>query len=569
MIRSLLRSLRAFGLLFLAAAASLPLIPTEPAAAQSRVALVIGNNAYVRVQPLSNAVNDAAVVAQELKKNGFETVTLFDAKIADINAAKRKFVAAVANGGVGVFYFSGHGLQVEGRNFLLPVDFANATEAGFVNESLSVPALLDDLDRAKARLSIVILDACRDNPFSTQAAKSATRGLSEVARAIPSGTLVLYAASSNQAALDSVPNQKSKHGLFTNELLAVMRESRLEIRELAQRVRYSVMEKAQSAGHLQIPALYDNLTPGSFYLSSTGVSGPTAATPASSAKMPRQIKLIIPTAAGGPSDQVVRAMVPFLAKALGSEITVENQIDLLGDKLGQVIAASPKDGSVLLVSPFTASARRVQTQDERTAPIGILADTTLSIVASQNTRATSLPELLVQARSTGRKLRLVHGDAPGSALMVCAQQFRAKFGAALVDLVPVKGDAIAVQDILAGNADLACVNTSSARPHVQGGKMRELAEISSSSAASLQKRRVESAAAQGFDIIAPNWLGLYGPAGMNAGITQQLSAAIAKIQTDPAFIQALARLNALPGSPDQSTPDGLVRSVRLALSLQR
>ena len=185
--------------------------------AQKRVALVIGNNAYTRIDPLNNAINDAAAIAEELNKNGFQVIRVFDVKRQDLQEAKRRFIAAVANGGIGVFFFAGHGLQVEGRNFLLPVDFANTTASGFARESLSVPAFLDELESANPKLSILILDACRDNPFSTTVARVATRGLSEIARPIPTGTLVLYAASANQTALDAIPNQPSKNGLFTGE----------------------------------------------------------------------------------------------------------------------------------------------------------------------------------------------------------------------------------------------------------------------------------------------------------------------------------------------------------------
>ena len=100
-------------------------------------------------------------------------------------------------------YIAGHGVQVEGRSYLLPVDFSAANADGLAKSAISLPNLLDAVDKAKAKLSIVVLDACRDNPFPATVAQ--TRGLSEVARPVPDGTLVLYAASSNQTALDTRP----------------------------------------------------------------------------------------------------------------------------------------------------------------------------------------------------------------------------------------------------------------------------------------------------------------------------------------------------------------------------
>src|SRR5260370_31002435 len=99
--------------------------------------------------------------------------------------------------------------------------------------------------------------------------------------------------------------------------------SSLEVRDLAQKVRYSVMEKARAVGHVQVPALYENLGPGTFYFSETLVQGP-GSTPFGS-PLPQRIKIIVPFAEQGPSDTVVRIMAPLLAKALNREIIIENQ----------------------------------------------------------------------------------------------------------------------------------------------------------------------------------------------------------------------------------------------------
>ena len=143
------------------------LIIATPVCAQTRVALVVGNNAYLRVPPLNNAVNDAAAISEELRKFGFQVIRVLDGKAREISDAKQRFISAVANGGIGVFYFSGHGIQVEGRNYLLPVDFSTISVAGLAQEGISVPSVLDEIEKAKPRLNIVILDACRDNPFPT------------------------------------------------------------------------------------------------------------------------------------------------------------------------------------------------------------------------------------------------------------------------------------------------------------------------------------------------------------------------------------------------------------------
>jgi hypothetical protein len=219
-------------------------------------------------------------------------------------------------------------------------------------------------------------------------AKPTARGLAEIARPIPAGTLVIYAASSNQSALDGIPGERSNNGLFTGTLLKILGQTDLEIRDVVQRVRYTVMQKARSAGHLQIPAIYENLSAGEFYLSNRQ----RPATPAqpTSPKVPARIKIVLPFASGGPSDVLMRPALPLLAKELGREVTAENIIDIEGDRVTAMLASGPKDGSVLLVSPFAAAARRLRANDHRLTPVGMLFDTPLSIVVNVRSPARNL-----------------------------------------------------------------------------------------------------------------------------------------------------------------------------------
>jgi tripartite-type tricarboxylate transporter receptor subunit TctC len=554
-----------------AVAAALVAVPFLIAAtagnAQTKVALVIGNNAYLRVPPLNNAVNDASAVADELNRLGFKVIRLLDGKIGDINEAQQLYLKDVANGGIGVVYFAGHGVQVEGRNFLLPVDFSASTADGLAKGALSVPNLLDAVDRAKARLSIVILDACRDNPFAAAPQAPKTRGLSEVARPVPSGTLVLYAASSNQTALDALPNQRAKNGLFTGELLSLLKEPGLEIRDLAQKVRFNVMEKARAAGHLQVPALYDNLSFGSFYLAQPPRA--PSPVPAAAGGLPQQIRIIVPFAAKGPSDSVVRSMVPFLAKELGREIVVENDIDVEGGRVTASVGGSAKDGSVLMVSSFTPSARRFEVNDQRVTPLGIFADTPLGVFVNVRHPATNLSQLLETTRAARQKLRMTV-PLRGSPAEMCGQQLQRKFGADVIELVAVNGEAVAVAEVSKGNADLTCASAAAVRGSASqpNSPLREIAEIRATASPVARQIQVTAASSQGFDIVAPNWLGLFAPGGVSPDLIRQLSAAMAKVQADPAYAQSIARLAALPVSAEQATPNGLLRVLRLALALQ-
>jgi tripartite-type tricarboxylate transporter receptor subunit TctC len=378
----------------------------------------------------------------------------------------------------------------------------------------------------------------------------------------------MYAASSNQTALDALPNQRSMNGLFTGELLAAMRgSSSLEIRDLAQKVRYSVMEKARAVGHVQVPALYENLGPGTFYFSAL-VQGPGSTSVGS--PLPQRIKIIVPFAEQGPSDSVVRIMAPLLAKALNREIIIENQLDPPGDRVAEVVGNSPADGSVLLVSGYVQSARRLRAGIGRLRPLGIFADTPLSVAVNIRNEAKNLSELLTATKAARRRLRMAVGIR-GSASEMCGQQLQNKFGGDLIELVPMNGDAPGMVAVSEGNADLICSSTISIRATASRAntRIREIAEVRSTASPFARKPQVGTSGTQGFDIVAPNWLGLFAPAGLSADLTRELSAAIARLQRDPAYVQAIARLHALPVSAEQATPEGLLRDLRLSLSLQK
>jgi hypothetical protein len=433
----------------------------SPVHGQTRSAFVVGNNAYTHLATLANAVNDAAGLGAELRKSGFDVTLMSDAKAIQIADGMARFYGSITNGGVGVFYFSGHGAQIRGRNYLVPVDYSfspSAPLAGLV----SLPELLDGIDKAKPKLVVIILDACRDEPFPlVEPAKPAALGLAEIARPVPAGTLVLYAASSNQSALDRVPGEKSNNGLFTGTLLEVLRQTHLEIRDVAQRVRYTVMQKARKAGHHQIPAIYENLSAGEFYLHDR--RPPAIPSPPISPKIPARIKVVLPFASGGPNDVMTRSALPLIAHELGREVTAENIIDIQGDRVTAMLASGPKDGSILLISPFASAAHRLRVKDDRLAPVGMLFDTPLSIVVNAHSPARNLGELLDGATQADRKLVMQVARPAGSPTDICGQQAWKKFGSDRIELEPVNGEALAIQALMVGKADLICMSTMAFR----------------------------------------------------------------------------------------------------------
>ena len=244
------------------------------AAAERRVALVIGNNDYQNIVKLEKAVNDANSVSAELKKVGFEVQTLNNVGQKKMNQAINDFVQKVSGGGVGVFFFAGHGLQINNQNFLVPVDMDQPREPDDVaDQAISVPVLQDKLAAAKAKYTLLVLDACRNNPLPKKAGRSigSTRGLAMTNS--PSGQTVLYSAGANQEALDSLgASDNNPNGLFTREFLPMISQPGVSSTDALKKTRSMVIKKAKSVGHEQQPAIYDQ-TDGDFYF----VPGPAPA----------------------------------------------------------------------------------------------------------------------------------------------------------------------------------------------------------------------------------------------------------------------------------------------------
>jgi hypothetical protein len=202
-----------------------------------RIALVIGNSGY-REAPLVNPSNDAKAMATLLHSLGFEVITHENLMKRAMDDAIRAFGKRLRTGGVGLFYFAGHGVQVNGYNYLLPVGSVIEKEQDVEYDAVEVGRVMREMEVAENRLNIVILDACRNNPF-TRSFRTATRGL--VAMNAPSGMMVAYATAPGTIASDG----DGPHGLYTQELLQHMRMPGVKLEEMFKRVRVSVKAKSQ------------------------------------------------------------------------------------------------------------------------------------------------------------------------------------------------------------------------------------------------------------------------------------------------------------------------------------
>src|SRR5262245_6127015 len=202
-----------------------------------RLALVIGNSAY-KESPLLNPVNDAKDMAQLLSGLGFQVIYKQNASQAEMKSAIREFGNNIVRGDVALFYYAGHGAQVSGENYLIPVGAVITKEEGIEYESVNAGLGLAQMASAANKLNIVILDACRNNPFA-RSFRSQTRGLAQISAS--AGTIIAYATEPGSVAADG----RGTNGLYTEELLKSMRIPGLKIEDVFKQVRVGVRNRSQ------------------------------------------------------------------------------------------------------------------------------------------------------------------------------------------------------------------------------------------------------------------------------------------------------------------------------------
>lgn len=237
-----------------------------------RIALVIGNSAYPAAGALKNPGNDARDIAAKLKRLGFEVIVRTDVRQKDMLRSLTEFGEKIQPGSEALFFYAGHGMQVRGKNYLIPVDAEIRTESAVSSEAVDVDQLLDKL--APARLSMVILDACRNNPFERRF-RGGGQGLAQINA--PTGTLIAYATAPGRVAADG----DGRNGLYTSELLAAMDMPGMKIEDVFKRVRSNVVRKS---GEAQTPWESSSLTGDFFFRIPDATSAATA--PASSTPTP-------------------------------------------------------------------------------------------------------------------------------------------------------------------------------------------------------------------------------------------------------------------------------------------
>ena len=271
--------------LFLAVAM---LLVCQPAWAAKRVALVIGNSAYQNVALLPNPVNDGAVIAATLKGAGFDVVdSRHDLSASEMRRALRDFADRAHDADIALVYYAGHGMEVDGTNYLIPVDAKLERDADVYDEALSLDRVLVSIEPAK-QLRLVILDACRDNPFAksmkrTLASRAIGRGLAQIEPTNPN-TLIAYSAKAGSTAMDG----DSKNSPFTIALSKHLTKPGLDVRRAFGFVRDDVLK---TTSNRQEPFVYGSL--GGEDLPLVPAAAPAVSAPNSQAEIRRDYELAL------------------------------------------------------------------------------------------------------------------------------------------------------------------------------------------------------------------------------------------------------------------------------------
>ncbi|WP_410052680.1 caspase domain-containing protein [Bradyrhizobium sp. SZCCHNRI1073] len=234
------------------------------ARAEKRVALVIGNNDYRFVPKLQKAVNDARTMGDTLKQLGFNVMVAENLNRQQFSQTLLAFDNAVEPGDTAFFFYAGHGFEIAGQNFLLPTDVPAATEGQeelVRDASILADRVIERLQNKKARTSILVFDACRNNPFERSGTRAVAGGggLAPMTQ-LPEGVFSVFSAGPRQTALDRLSNDDvNPNSVFTRTFAKELTQPGVNLVQVAQRTRRLVSELAETVRHKQIPVYFDQM----------------------------------------------------------------------------------------------------------------------------------------------------------------------------------------------------------------------------------------------------------------------------------------------------------------------
>jgi tripartite-type tricarboxylate transporter receptor subunit TctC len=279
----------------------------------------------------------------------------------------------------------------------------------------------------------------------------------------------------------------------------------------------------------------------------------------------RPVSLVVPFAAGGPTDVAARALATAMEKPLGGQVIVENKVGAGGTLAVGDVARSQPDGYRILIHHIGMATAPALYRKLAFDPlkdfeyIGQVLDVPMTILVKKDLPVSSIRELASYARANKEKITLANAGL-GAASHLCGLLFQQAIEVDLVT-VPYKGTAPAMADLLGGQVDILCDQTTQTIPQIQGGKVKPLAVTTAKRLDALKELpTAQESGLQGFDLAV--WHGIYAPKGTPKAVTEKLTAALQAALRDPAVVKRFADLGAFIVAPEKQTPDGLQQHVR-------
>jgi Caspase domain len=304
---------------------AIALVLAQPARADKRVALVIGNDGYSNVPALRKAAGDARAVADTLRRLGFKVLVAENQTRRAMSETLLVFDSMVEKGDTALFFFAGHGFEIKGENYLLPTDVPAALDGQqeLVRDA-SFPAqrIIDRLQARGARTAILVLDACRNNPFE-QPGKRGVSGRGGLAAMQPSeGVFVIFSAGAKQTALDRLSDDdRNPNSVFTRNFVRELATPGLTLVQVAKRTQADVKRMADTVHHYQTPAYYDQIV-GDVFLNGAASDAPKTNAAPQVAMLPPSAPNAIVRPAPAPAGPINAPIANFMRSNSGWTVSL-------------------------------------------------------------------------------------------------------------------------------------------------------------------------------------------------------------------------------------------------------
>jgi tripartite-type tricarboxylate transporter receptor subunit TctC len=540
------------------------LLLASSASSFANVALVFGNAKYLHTTELRNPPNDAEIVSQAISGRGFAVSKLIDVSAAQMQLALDQFFERLSRTKRGFLFFAGHGLQISGKNYLLPVDFSGSDRKDVETRAISLQSILNRAAQISPDALVIVLDACRDDPFTNGSANSQiAKGLGEAGQIIPPGVTVVYGASAGQTALDDLgATDTSKNGVFTRFFAKNLQRIDLTLPQIIRLTRDEVLQSAATVvtsngkSHKQIPSLYD-ASKAEHPLFSTRVNKPVV-----SALNNLTLDIVLPIAARSATDFSLRIIASAL-QSRGVQVSLVNIVDIPGTQVANLPYPHDSQKVTLLASPFLASLNRHMLVDDRLKPLTLLTETPMMLGASKSSGINNMQSLARVIEQRVVKIAISGRSAPSAA---CTQILQNQFGSDKFNVQEYRGVAPALAELLGGNVDLFCADRASLQPQVDAGRLAYVANLQEEAA---PDARPATAQSQGYALVVPNWFGVFVARDLPQEQVAQLVALFRDVLSDPAVVQRFAQGADRLVPTEKTGPEEVSMSLRLNAAMAR